>query len=334
MNHAFTIIPLTVEARGEIITNNLPEFRELVREALGNINRDLKTDEDFGQAELDVKALKQAEDTVRSAALQAFDEKLKELVDGLNDTAEEIRAPRLELEKLIAKRKEEVKSELIAEAMAKLDCAARLRQPTYGKSFADAIKGKRTLDSMQKALDVIVTVHNGCIAKNRASIASFIKAHGEDLIPDREDLEVKSPDSVEGELRRRFEAKKAADERKRLEAEAAKAKAEAQAAIREAEAAKAAPIKGVLPASDLPKPPKIGGIPVGNVVPFNTQPANAETTADAEWDAFKTSVFTTFGPLKAAKEALKHPDNIARAAKFAQGVNAAWQAATAKEVAS
>jgi hypothetical protein len=53
-----------------------------------------------------------------------------------------------------------------------------------------------------------------------------------------------------------------------------------------------------------------------------------------EWESFKTAVFTTFGPLKAAKQALKHPENIARAAMFAQGVNAAWQAATAKEVVS
>lgn len=57
----FSIIPLTIETRGEIVTNNLAEFRELVREALGNINRDLTTDEEFGQAELDVKALKAAE---------------------------------------------------------------------------------------------------------------------------------------------------------------------------------------------------------------------------------------------------------------------------------
>lgn len=332
MKHAFTIIPLTVEARGEIIVNNLPEFRELVREALGNINRDLKSEEDFGQAELDVKALKQAEDNVRAAALQAFDEKLKELVDGLNETAEEIRAPRLELEKLIAKRKEEVKAELIAEAMDKLECAPRLRQSTYGKSVSEAIKGKRTLDSMQKALEVIVTVHNGTIAKNRASIASFMRTHGDELVPDAEDLEVKSPDSVEGELRRRFEAKKATEERKRLEAEAAKAKAEAQAAIREAEAAKAPAKVDPRNSHNLPPPPKIGSIPVGNVVPFNTPPANAETSADAEWAAFKSAVFTTFGPLKAAKEALKHPDNIARAATFAQGINAAWQAASAKEV--
>ena len=339
MNHAFTIIPLTVEARGEIITNNLPEFRELVREALGNINRNLQSDDDFGQAELDVKALKSAEDAVRAAALQAFDEKLKELVDGLNETAEEIRAPRLELEKLIAKRKDEVKSELIAAAMGKLDCAPRLSQSTYGKSVSEAIKGKRTLDSMQKALDVIVTVHNGCIAKNRASIASFIKAHGEDLVHDREDLEVKSPDSVEAELRRRFEANKATEERKRLEAEAAQAKAEAQAAIREAEAARQ-PAKP----APLPTPPKIGSIPTGskaaapgesNVVPFNSETQQPATIGEAEeWKQMTATVISAFALIKEHRERLTHQSNKERIASFGSGVNDLWKKINTKEVAS
>jgi hypothetical protein len=326
MNHAFSIIPLTIEARGEIITNNLPEFRELVREALGNINRDLKSDEDFGQAELDVKALKQAEDTVRAAAVQAFDEKLKELVDGLNETAEEIRAPRLELEKLIAKRKDDVKAEIVEEFLAEFD----IEPATARKSFQTALKaqmsGKRTLESMRTACRVYQKTQQAIITDNRKAIESFETAHGQDMTMDRCELELKSSDFVTGELRRRFEAKKATEERKRLEAEAAKAKAEAQAAIREAEAAKqpapvnVVPMKGMLPKSDLPPPPKIGSLPTG--------PSPA-----AEWEAFKSAVLTSFGPLKAAKAMLKHPQNVERASAFAQAVNAAWNAMKEMEVA-
>ena len=95
---------------------------------------------------------------------------MKALVDGLNETAEEIRAPRLELEKLIAKRKEEVKQELITEAMGRLICAARLRASVFGRSLTEAIKGKRTLDSMRKALDVMVVNHNAMIEKARIAI--------------------------------------------------------------------------------------------------------------------------------------------------------------------
>lgn len=316
MNHPFEIIPLTVEARGEIITNNLPEFRELVREALANINRDLKTDEDFEQAEKDVKALKGAEDAVREAAIKAFDDQLKALVEGLNETAEEIRAPRLELEKLIAKRKDEVKADLIRQALDRIDCAPRLRQTVYGKSITEALKGKRSFDGMTKALEQIVTIHNGTIGKNRKMIESFTATHGAELVLDADDLETKSPDSVEAELRRRFESKKALEEKRRLEAEAAEAKAAAQAAIREAEAAKTpnvVPMRGMLPKADLPEPPKIGSIPTG-------------PSPIAEWTAWLTACKTTFGALKVAREALKHEDNIRRAGILADGINEAWKA--------
>lgn len=321
-NHAFTIIPLMIEARGEIITNNLPEFRGLVREALGNINRDLTTDEEFGQAELDVKALKAAEDSVREAALKAFDDQLKALVDGLNETAEEIRVPRLELEKQITKRKEEVKSELIAEAMGKLDCAARLRQLVFGKSVAESIKGKRTLESMRKALEVVVTIHNGGIKNSRAQIESFVKAHGADLVMDAEDLEVKSPDNVEGELRRRFEAKKAEDERMRLKAEADAAKAEAEKAKADLVESKK---PAATPADDVPARAE----PVEDAAPWGDSNAPADIsietgTSATEWAAFKAQVMAAFGPLKVAKAGLRQAENIERASKFAQAVNAAW----------
>jgi hypothetical protein len=321
MNHAFEIIPLTIEARGEIITNNLPEFRELVREALGNINRDLVTDEEFEQAEKDVKALKAAEDAVRDAAVKAFDDKLKELVDGLNETAEDIRAPRLELEKIIAKRKDEVKVDLIRQGLEKIDCAARLRKANYERSLTEAIKGKRTVESMSKALQVVITVHNGTIAKNRAAIESFSNAHGAELVPDAEDLEIKSPDSVEGELRRRFDAKKAAAEAAKLKAEADKAKAEAA----KANAALAEANKPPVPPANPPPPPP------DNVEQGPWQPSGVESiapqeeTADQEWAAFKAQCLAAFKPLKEAREGLKHSANIAKAQGFANAINQAWK---------
>src|SRR5690606_28813162 len=157
------------------------------------INRDLKTDEDFGQAELDVKALKSAEEAVRAAAIQAFDEQLKALIDGLNETAEEIRAPRLELKKLIDQRKEEVKQELITDAMGRRISAARRRASGSGRSLTEAIKGKRTLKSMSEALDKKVVEINAMIEKARIAIDTFTWEHGKELAMDAEDLEVKGP---------------------------------------------------------------------------------------------------------------------------------------------
>ena len=198
MNHTFELIPLIIETRGEVIASNVDEFRELVRGALADINRELKTDEEFGQAELDVKALKGAEDAVKAAKEKALAdaEQLNALFRALDETGEEIRAPRLELEKLIAKRKEEVKTELVTEALGRLDCAPRLRASVFGRSLQDAIKGKRTLDSMRKALDVTVTTHNAMIGQCRIAIDTFTWEHGKELVLDAEDLEVKTLDQV------------------------------------------------------------------------------------------------------------------------------------------
>ena len=349
MNPTFQIIPLTIEARGEIIANNLPEFRELVREALGNINRDLRTDEEFGQAELDVKALKSAEDAVKAAAIQAFDEKLKTMIDELNATAEEIRLPRLELEKLIAARKEEVKSEIIEAELANYDIDPMDARKAFLKSLQEAIKGKRTVESMQKACRIVQKTTHAVITTNRKSIESFENAHGQDMTMDRRELELKSGEFVNGELRRRFEAKKAADERKRLEEEAATQRAAAAKAQAELEASKQ-PEKGpsqAMPAmAPLPTPPKIGSIPVGakaaapgesNVVPFSAPAPAPElpTIGEAEeWKQVEETVYAAFALIKAHRERLVNRRNIDRLLAFGPMVNEAWKAVKNQEVAS
>ena len=333
---AFSIIPLTIEARGEIITNNLPEFRELVREALGNINRDLVTDEQFGQAELDVKALKEAEDAVRTAAVKAFDDQLKALVDGLNETAEEIRVPRLELEKIIAARKEAVKSEIVEEFLAAFDIEPKLARKHFLTGLQTQIKGKRTLESRRTACRGDQTTEQAMISKCREILASFEKAHGQDLISDRRDLELEKPDGLEAELRRRFEAKRAREEKARLEAEAAAAKAEAA----KAQAALAEASKPPLGTSNIERP--TSNVEVKTPTNVEQGPWKQEGTSvavaepvtstqlhnqgiDAEWKEFKAACLAAFVPLKAARERLKHGKNIAKATIFSNAINKIWK---------
>ena len=232
------------------------------------------------------------------------------MLTDLDATGEEIRAVRLELEKKITTEKDRRKSELLAEAMDRLECAPRLRQSVYGRSVAEALKGKRTIDSMRKALDIVVTCHNATISKSRGQIESFTAAHGEAMVPDREELETRQPDAVEIELRRRFEAKKAEDARKRLEEEAAKARAEAEAARRETEAVKN------------PDPPvgPIAAAPAAEALELTAQPSDRE-----EWIAFEGKVRAALRELKPIRESLIHQKNISRAQVFANALNQAWQ---------
>ena len=346
------IITLAIEARGEIISSNFPAFAEMVRDRLTEINRDLKTDEDFDQADADSKAIASAETALKAAKEKALAdaEQLNDLFTQIDALTGDLSAARLDLTKQIAKRKEEIKAELQAEYFGKIKCAAHVRRKVYLTVIQDAIKGKRTVETMRKALEIAVTVANGNIDLCRTKLDGHAEEHGAQSLPDRDDLETMAPAFLEAELRRRVEAVKAQEEAARLRKQAADAQAAADKAKRELAEASKPPLPPANPPpaaaqAPLPTPPKIGSIPTGsgprmpvmaplpqsNVVPF----ADAETRLPSvEWEAFKTSVFTSFGPLKAAKESLRDPGNIARAATFAAGVNAAWNAANAKEVAS
>lgn len=314
-NCTFEVIPLVVEARGEVISSNVGEFRELVREALGNINRNPETDEEFGQAEMDVKALKSAEERISTAKEKALSdaETLYALLKELDETSEEIRISRLELERQINSRKEEIKAAIIEEALGKFDLPIEVAR-NFKAEVTAAIKGKRTIDSIRKTAEIFVLTRNALITKSREKIQSYIRAHGDATVPDAEDLELKAPDAVEIELKRRFQAAKAAEEKARIEEELRKEKAK----------------------NDELRGPKIGSIPTTGCqpapAPQPAPPAKApeltlsnEVSEEEELSAFKRTALESFAPLKAAKGLLQHPANIERANAFAAAVNAAWK---------
>jgi hypothetical protein len=224
---------------------------------------------------------------------------------------------------VVSAEKESRKGELGAEYLGKIQCAARLRGKVYRSVIEDAIKGKRTLDSMRKALEVTVTTHNAMIGKCRVAIDTFIWEHGKELVLDAEDLEVKSLDQVEAELRRRHEAVRAEEERKRLAAEAEKAKAEMEQLKRDAAEASKPPLPPVAtPATRVaPAAPAEAA-----VVPAHSASAKPlEIEVGAEWEAFKAKVMAAFAPVKAARAALQCPENQAKAQAFAEAVGQAWK---------
>lgn len=318
-------IPLTLTITASVEANNLAEYMTPAREWLASINRAPSTDEDFGQAELDVKGLKAMEDLLRSEKDRAISaaEDVQRVLQQFDDASEELRSARLDLEKVIAARKEEVKTEIVEAALAEYDIDPKDARRHFLSGLRDAIKGKRTLQSMRDACRAYQINTQSVIRQCRAVIESFEKAHGQDMTMDRRELELKSVDAVEAELRRRFEAKKAADERKRLEAESAKAKAELESATK--------PMKGMLPESTLPAPPKIGSIAVGSAARAEG-PAPA-LSVDDEWKAITVTVKAAFGMINEHRERLVHDENKSRLMEFGQGVNALWKEINAKEVA-
>ena len=307
-------ITLTIEAKGEIISSNFPAFAEQVREHLATFNRELVSDDDFDQANEDAKAIAAAESSLKSAKekVLADAEQLNALFDQIDCLTGDLASARLDLTRQIAKRKEERKAELIEEAIATLDIDPRDARNNYLKGCQEAIKGKRTIESMATALRSYIGSVQGSITICRKLIAD----HG-DLVHDSRELEMKGAVYVEGELRRRAEAKKAAEEAARLREEAAKAKAEADALKAPQEPDKKNP-------HNLPPPPKIGSISVGSPKVAPLELSN-EVTVDEEWRQLTATVKSAFGLIKEHRERLTHEENQSRILGFGVLVNEAWK---------
>jgi len=323
------ILELMVEARGEVISSNVTEYRSVIREWLANVNRSPETDDEFGQATLDVKRLKEVEDAVKAAKEKALSdtEDLKALLDELDSTDEEVRQARLDLEKIIKSKTEEVKGAIIEEGLARFESEGfPAGRRAFSRAVADALKGKRTLDSMRKAVDTQVTIHLACLRKSREAIESFIRAHGPDMVRDQDDLELKPFETVEVEIKRRFDLARAEAARKAAAEEAKKAQAEADILRKNAEQAKQP--AGPLP-FDLPEPPKVGSIPVGRKA--QEPPAQpAGPSESEEWGLWLESCRTTFLELKAKRESLTHARNQECAQAFADALNGAWKSMRAQ----
>ena len=329
MSTPFEIITLDIKSSGQITANNLPEFQELLRAALARINRTLETDEQFGQAEQDVKTLAAVEKSIREAAASILDDGIAKLFKEATATAEEPRLARLELEKLITAQRVKVKSVIVAEALARFDIAPALANKHYLAGLEAAIVGKRTVTSMQAACEVYQASMQAEIKRCRAILKEFEETNGKDLTMDRDNLQTETPTGLEAELRRRLESKAANDEAAKLkllaEEKAAHYKAEmtkAVAAVNAANEANAAALAGHAKPQEA-TPAVTATAPVAAASEQPEQPAGP--TEFDELKAYKSAISGAFAPLKIAKEALTYPKNIAKAQVFANALNTAWK---------
>lgn len=319
---AGVLLPIVIEVRGEIVSSNFAAFAALVRTRLSEINRSLATDDDFDQADKDSRAIKSAEADLKSAKERALSqsEDLQRLWDGIDGLSGELAKARLELEAQIKRRKEEVKVDVINAALARFDeIDAPGAKAIFRRSVEESVKGKRTVDSMKKAANQVMVIHLATIRNNRQAIETFEEGHGTTMTLDRHELELKSNDSVNAELRRRFDLKKAADENKRLAAEAETAKIEAKAAVKQAEEAGKPPLPPTRTAASGTQ-----GDPGDNPFLAGGATGSRQPTEHSEWDAFEKAFLAAFAPLKAARAALTFPRNISRAQLLANSLNSTW----------
>ncbi|CAJ0705991.1 YqaJ viral recombinase family protein [Ralstonia holmesii] len=168
---------LAVQIRGEVITSNLPAFKEAAERFIAGIKMDLETDEDFlnGDAMVKFCDAKEKEIAVAMDAAIAQMSSVDELMRTGNYVKDQLRAKRLELSKQIDVRKAQIKEDAVAKRRQKyIDHVAALNAELEDVSisvpapdFLVAIKGLKTISSLHDKLDTALA--NGKIAADAAA---------------------------------------------------------------------------------------------------------------------------------------------------------------------
>ena len=290
-----TLPALRIEVTGQVTASNLAEFKATALAAIRSVNRTLRTDQDFADADKAVKWCGEVESRLKAAKEHALSQTadIDALFRALDEIGAEARAVRLDLDKLVSRRKTEVKEEAVAKARAALDAhiaslnaeIAPMRLPAIAADFAGAIKGLKSVASMQDKLDqtlAVAKIAADADAKAiRANVATFkAAAEGfEFLFADLGQIVHKAADDFAAVLQARIAQHKAAEaekarQRAEAEARAAEARAAADAALSAANSAPPAPPIVSPPAASVPQIAPVVPLPVAAVpAPRADEPA-------------------------------------------------------------
>jgi putative phage-type endonuclease len=158
---------LSVSLVGQVTDSNLMQWQGIVKQRIDAINTNLQTDQDFADAEKMVSFLADGEkklDLVKEQALSQT-RSIDELFRAIDSIKEGMRSKRLELDRTVKSRKENIRAEIeargkreYAEHIAAL--AKRVRLPNFPApvaDFAGKMKGKRTVLTLNDAVDTELT---------------------------------------------------------------------------------------------------------------------------------------------------------------------------------
>ena len=163
-----TLPALRIEVTGAVTASNLADFKAHALAVFKGINRNLRTDQDFADAERTIKWCSDVEARLKAAkeAALAQTADIEALFRAIDDIAAEARSTRLDLDKLVKARKEQIKAEIVAAGQAEFKAHLRKLQDRIGMplptgvlatDFAGAIKGLRSLESLKDAVHQAVT---------------------------------------------------------------------------------------------------------------------------------------------------------------------------------
>lgn len=150
---------LSIQMTGGVQASNLPDFKAKALAMIDSIKTELVTDKDFADAESTVKFLQKGEKQLEESKQRALEQtaSIAELFDTIDELRETMRQKRLYLNKLVKAEKENRRLDIQNKAyiafdafLAKLECPI---VPTHSLDIVGAMKGKKTISTLQAAAD-------------------------------------------------------------------------------------------------------------------------------------------------------------------------------------
>lgn len=278
---------LRIELTGMVTASNLKVFEESALAVIDSVKTTLQTDQDFADAKKAVKWCGDVEEAVSVAKKQALSQtqSIDELFSSLDRISAHARETRLKVDKLVKAQELLVKTNIKqkAEQMLNDHVAAinktlgRVTLPVVAADFVSAMKNKRTIASLQDAVDtelarakIAASQTADGIRLNLASLAELAVDHSF-LFNDVQQLVMKANDDLVSLIKVRIsehqkaEEQKAEAQREQIRQEELKRiddEAKAKTPVEPAPVASPAPVRTAAPVQSAAKPTATVAAPV------------------------------------------------------------------------
>lgn len=201
---------IILHVSGTVQNTNLSEFEASANAVISSINMVLETDQDFAEAKENIKACKEVEIRIGNAKNQAINS-IAEVAEQnriLERLEAKFREIRLTLNRTVQSEETRRKNEIISGGFDEVKAALAASNVSHGyrvdkSDFTEAIKGKRSLEKMQEAIEELVVGKKREISALNsiflANIESIKKAEVDfpGLFPDKNTLSLQSIEMVD-----------------------------------------------------------------------------------------------------------------------------------------
>lgn len=320
---------LKIELTGMVTASNLKVFEESALAVIDSVKTTLETDQDFADAKKAVKWCGDVEEAVTAAKKQALSQTatIAELFSSLDRISGHARETRLKVDKLVKAQELLVKTGIkqkaelaLADHIAAINkTLGRVTLPGAAVDFAGAMKNKRTIASLQDAVDtelsrakIDASQRADSIRLNLTSLAEHAAEYNF-LFNDVQQLVLKANDDLVSLIKVRINEHQLAEQKKE-EAQRERIRQEEQKRLDDAAARRASAAQKVEPApvvSDALKPaaqpaPRVAAVPSAKV---QAKPSRLEARV-TDMEALVKAVASGQAPISVLTVNWQHLDDL------------------------